>query len=99
MDFEVATRNGLNLVFPGVTVKACFFHFTRCTCRKTQECGLVVRYRENDNIRKLVRRAARLRVYDITSKDETLKISKTMKHGKKNIEQTKNRKINDKRSK
>ena len=39
MDFETSAKNALKAVFPQLTLKACFFHFTQCIWRKTQACG------------------------------------------------------------
>lgn len=39
-------------------MKGCFFHYTQCIWRKVQGCGLAVRFREEDSVRLLVRRAA-----------------------------------------
>jgi len=58
LDFEVAAKNAVKAVFPLCTLRGCFFHYTQCIWRKTQACGLTVPYREEDNIRRLVRRAA-----------------------------------------
>jgi hypothetical protein len=58
IDYETATNNAARTVFPGVIVKGCFFHFTQCIWRKTQKCGLQTYYKENNNITRLVRRAA-----------------------------------------
>jgi hypothetical protein len=57
MNFETAAHNTTRTVFPGITVKGCFFHYTQAIWRITQHNGLQVTYRNND-IRLLVRRAA-----------------------------------------
>jgi len=44
--------------YPGVTIKGSFFHYTQCIWSKTQKCGLQTYYKANDDITKLVRRAA-----------------------------------------
>ena len=48
----------LKLFFPQLTLKACFFHFTQCIWRKTQACGFAGQYRQDDNIKTLVRQEA-----------------------------------------
>ena len=58
MDFEVAPRNVISSLFPDASVKCCFFHFTQAVWRKVQSLGLVVKYRDDDSFRTLVRRAA-----------------------------------------
>ncbi|KAJ8315465.1 hypothetical protein KUTeg_007615 [Tegillarca granosa] len=58
VDFEVAIKNASEAVFPGVSVKGRFFRYTQCIWRKAQQCGLQVSFSENDEVQKLVRRAA-----------------------------------------
>ncbi|KAK3106289.1 hypothetical protein FSP39_017023 [Pinctada imbricata] len=58
LDFETAPRNAALHHFPGIIPKGCFFHFTQCIWRKTQESGLQVPYQEIDSVQQLVRRAA-----------------------------------------
>ena len=54
MDFETAAQNAARTVFPGITVKGCFFHYTQAIWRKTQHTDLQVTYRNNEDIRQLV---------------------------------------------
>lgn len=42
----------------GINIKGCFFHYTQCIWRNAQKHGLQVPYKDNDDIRTLVRRAA-----------------------------------------
>ena len=58
IDYETTTNKAARTVFPGVIVKGCFFHFTQCNWRQTQKCGLQTYYKENNDITRLVRRAA-----------------------------------------
>ena len=58
LDFEVASINVIQVVLPLTIVKACFFHYAHCTWRKTQSCGLMSKYKQYDNVKKLLRRAA-----------------------------------------
>ena len=60
MDFETASQNAARTVFPGITVKGCFFHCPQAIWRKTQHTDLQVTYRNNEDIRQLVRRATYL---------------------------------------
>lgn len=46
IDFEVAEKNALEAVFPGVSVKGCFFHFSQNIWKKVQGNGLVDRYKQ-----------------------------------------------------
>lgn len=50
MDFDTAAQNAARTVFPGITVKGCFFHYTQAIWRKTQHPGLQVTHRNNDDI-------------------------------------------------
>ena len=54
-DFETATRNAARRAFPNVSLKSCFFHYTQCIWRRTQKLGLATAYKENDDLRLLVR--------------------------------------------
>lgn len=58
LDYETAVHNAASIVFPGIIKKGCFFHYTKCIWRKTQEFGLQVPYSNNEDIHRLVRRAA-----------------------------------------
>jgi len=58
LDFETAAQNAFLQSFPGTSIKGCFFHYTQCIWRKVQACGLQIPYRDNENIRTVVRRAA-----------------------------------------
>ncbi|VDI61105.1 Hypothetical predicted protein [Mytilus galloprovincialis] len=58
LDYEVAVRNAAYQVFPGITGKGCFFHYTQCIWRKAQDTGLQTHYKNNNDITRLVRRAA-----------------------------------------
>ena len=55
--YETATKKVACTVFPRITIKGCFFHFTKLFWRKTQKCGLQTYYKENNDISQLVRRA------------------------------------------
>ena len=46
IDFELAVKNALEAVFPGVIVKGCFFHFSQNIWRKIQANGLQGRYQQ-----------------------------------------------------
>lgn len=58
MDFEVAAKRAVIAVYPDITVKGCFFHYSQCIWRKVQSCGLVTTFKDNDDFRMLVRRAS-----------------------------------------
>ena len=57
-DFEVAVHNAIRQVIPGIIIKGCFFHFTQCVWKKAQTTGLQIFYRDNEEVRTLIRRAA-----------------------------------------
>ena len=58
IDYETAVQNAASTSFPGVTIKGCFFHYTQCIWRKVQDTGLVTSYRDDEEVHRLVRRAA-----------------------------------------
>ena len=58
LDFEVAAHNAVRTSLPQTSVKGCFFHYTQCIWRKVQSSGLVVMFKEDDEFRRLIRRAA-----------------------------------------
>ena len=60
MDFERAAQNAIRSVCHGITIKGCFCHYIQRIWRKAQMTGLQIPYRDNEDIRKLVRRAAAL---------------------------------------
>ncbi|XP_067648894.1 uncharacterized protein [Haliotis asinina] len=60
MDFERAAHNAVRGVFPAASVRGCFFHYTQCISRRVQKEGLVSDYKEDGEVKKLVRRAAAL---------------------------------------
>ena len=60
MDFERAAQNAIRSVCHGIIIKGCFFHYAQCIWRKVQMTGLQIPYRDNEDIRKLARRAAAL---------------------------------------
>ncbi|CAC5365140.1 unnamed protein product [Mytilus coruscus] len=57
IDYETETNNATGTVFPGVTLKGCFFHFTQCIWRKAQKCGPQSYYKENEDITQLIQAA------------------------------------------
>ena len=53
-----------------IYVKACFFHYTQCIWRKVQSSGLANDYRTNEDIHRLVRRAAVLPLVPVNSVED-----------------------------
>ena len=47
INYELAIKNAHDVVFPGVDVKGCFFHFTQNMWKKLQENGLQARYQQD----------------------------------------------------
>eukprot|EP00105_Crassostrea_gigas_P045365 XP_019929513.1 PREDICTED: uncharacterized protein LOC109620813 [Crassostrea gigas] len=66
-DFETAVNDSGRDVFPGITTKGCFFHLTQAVWRTAQITGLQITYREDDNVKKLIRRAAVLPLVPLDS--------------------------------
>ena len=60
IDFELAEKNALEAVFPGVTVKGCFFHFSQNIWRKVQANGLQGRYQQEPAFAEQVEKIAAL---------------------------------------
>lgn len=60
IDFELAIKNALETVFPGVIVSGCFFHFSQNIWRRVQASGLQERYQEDFNFVTDVRMIAAL---------------------------------------
>ena len=58
LDYEVVIKNAAYTVFPDISAKGRFFHNVQCIWRKVKDTGLQVPYKENNDIDKLVRRAA-----------------------------------------
>ena len=60
MDFELAAINAVQQLFPAAEVKGCFFHFTQCIWRKTQEHGLQTAYETIPDVKTTVKRMSAL---------------------------------------
>ena len=58
IDYEVALQNAARTSFPGITIKSCCFHYTQCIWRKVQATGLVINYKDEPEIHRLIRRAS-----------------------------------------
>ena len=56
--FETAVHSSIREVFPDINTKGCFFHFNQRIWRKAQATGLQIPYRDNDDVKNLVRRTA-----------------------------------------
>ena len=56
IDFEAATWTSLCAVFPGVSIHGCLFHLVQAIYGKVGELGLVKEYKENEEIRKFIRK-------------------------------------------
>ena len=55
IDFEVAAKNAILAVFPGIDIDGCFFHFCKAIFRNVQPKGLAVAYRDEDDFRQIIR--------------------------------------------
>jgi hypothetical protein len=69
-DFETAVHNSIREIFPDIYAKWCFFHFTQSIWRKAQATGLQLPYRDNDDVKTLVRRAAILLLIPLASVED-----------------------------
>ena len=54
-DFEKAAINASNEEFPGVINKGCFFHLGQSGWRKIQDCGLAIRYGNDEHFSLMLR--------------------------------------------
>ena len=54
-DFEKASLNACETVFPGARLAGCFFHLGQCLWRKVQEFHLAEAYRADKNVRMYVK--------------------------------------------
>ena len=52
--------NTVQQIFPEARIRGCLFHYSQAVWRKVQNLGLTVRYREDREINRLVRRASAL---------------------------------------
>ena len=55
-DFEMSIVIAIETELPNAQICACFFHFTQSLWRKIQDVGLASTYRQNDTVRKLLRK-------------------------------------------
>ena len=60
VDFEAAAILALKEVFPTAEVKGCYFHMKKCLWRRVQDVGLTRDYKENEEIRTLIKMCASL---------------------------------------
>ena len=54
-DFEQASINSFKEMFPNVSIKGCFFHFSPANWRKIQALGLSTFYKENMKVQSKVK--------------------------------------------
>ncbi|XP_071108948.1 uncharacterized protein [Haliotis cracherodii] len=60
IDFEKAFANAALAVFDIIQIRGCYFHFSQALWRRVQHPGLVSRYKDDADFRKLVERAKAL---------------------------------------
>jgi hypothetical protein len=48
VDFEAAVIGAINTAFPDSVITGCNFHFNQCLWRQTQNTGVMVEYKENE---------------------------------------------------
>ena len=52
MDFEVIPTKAVTSIFgPHVKIHGCFYRLTQSSCRTVQSPGLVIRYREEEDVK------------------------------------------------
>ncbi|CAK9291892.1 unnamed protein product [Gordionus sp. m RMFG-2023] len=56
-DYEAATISAHRFVFPNMSIKGCFFHYSQALWRKCQALGLDTGYLHNTTIHQVVRLA------------------------------------------
>ena len=54
IDFEAVMWCAIPLVFPGVTILGCYFHWAQAVWRKVQELGLQVAFNNDNNTHKYI---------------------------------------------
>ena len=59
-DFEQAIIAAVEIEFPHATIDGCYFHFTKSLWRKVSEVGLVVDYKNDDNLKNVIRKVMAL---------------------------------------
>lgn len=60
VDFEAAAIMALQEVFPAAQIQGCYFHLKKCLWRKVQELGLTRDYKENEEVRTVIKMCASL---------------------------------------
>ena len=60
IDFEVASKNALQEVFPDVRIQGCFYHLSQAIYRKVQSTGLQQEYQTNEDLNIKIRMLAAL---------------------------------------
>ena len=55
-DFEAAIHNAVRVCIPNVRIGGCYFHFVQSLWRNTQDMGLTIPYRTNDDVKKCIRK-------------------------------------------
>ncbi|XP_046340607.1 uncharacterized protein LOC124121619 [Haliotis rufescens] len=70
LDFEIAAHNVVRSAFPNTLIRGCYFHFTQCIWRRVQKEGLATDDKNDDEVRRLVRRAAALPLLPLDKVDD-----------------------------
>ncbi|KAL8586094.1 hypothetical protein ACOMHN_065438 [Nucella lapillus] len=69
-DFEQAVLQACRIVFPQSSLRGCFFHFSQSIWRKVQNLGLTTAYRDDPEVRDIVRLLAVLPIVPEDRLDE-----------------------------
>ncbi|KAI8495100.1 hypothetical protein Bbelb_270860 [Branchiostoma belcheri] len=56
VDFEVSLISAIEIELPHAAISGCYFHFCQSMWRRIQHLGLAGRYREDDRLRKFLRK-------------------------------------------
>ena len=59
-DFEQAIIAAVEIEFPHATIDGCYFHFNKGLWRKVSEVGLIVDYKNDDNLKNVIRKVMAL---------------------------------------
>jgi hypothetical protein len=69
IDYEIAMMNAIRGELPYTRIRGCYFHFTQAIWRKVQDLGLTIPFRDNNAVKKTVRRVSALPLVPISNID------------------------------
>jgi long-subunit fatty acid transport protein len=83
VDFEAAVISAINKVFPDSVITGRNFHFIQYLWRQTQNIGLTVEYKDNEQVRIIVRMCAALAYQPIDKVEGWLMIMESVPQNEK----------------